>query len=177
MPRKQDPLTMEYLLLGVISREPIHPYDLNKLLKSDPELKSIWHFEQSRLYALLDKLEKNGLISSKMEEGDAFPFRKVYHITREGKFLFSLWLQEPAAHHNELRSSFLAKLYFLREYPEELSDLTDRQIILCKEWAEKARYEGEGDYLQMLSAFRVTMIQAAIDWLEQIRKTYCNPMN
>lgn len=175
MPRKQDPLTIEYLLLGLIARKPIHPYDLNKLLREDPELKAIWRFEQSRLYAVLDKIERNGLIRSELTEGEAFPFRKMYSITPEGELMYSAWLYEPVRHVNELRSSFLAKLYFLKNMPErEKSLILEEQLEVCNKWLNRIESSSESEYLLMVADFRTRFIRTSIEWLEDLKNQLCN---
>ena len=67
---------MDFLLLGIIDRKPTHAYDLYKQLTSSEELKTLWTFRQSRLYAVLDKIEKNGLITTAIESDSSLPVRK-----------------------------------------------------------------------------------------------------
>ena len=65
MPRAPEPYSTEYLLLGLIQANPIHPYDLHKQLSSDADLRLIWRINQSQLYATVDKLEKAGGVDCK----------------------------------------------------------------------------------------------------------------
>ena len=75
MPRQQDPLTMDFLLLGLINRQPTHAYELYKQVSSSEDLKTLWTFRQSRLYAVLDKIERNGLISRSFPSARSAPSR------------------------------------------------------------------------------------------------------
>ena len=114
MSRKQDPLSVEFLLLGIIRKQPIHAYDLDKMLKEKEELSVVWRFNQSQLYAILDKLEKNNLIQSEITQGSAFPFRKIYTLTQEGEDAFQAWKVRPVEKTRELRWVFWVKLFFLK---------------------------------------------------------------
>lgn len=169
MSRKQDPFTVEFLLMGVIAKKPIHAYDLNKVLLSDPELKVIWRFNQSQLYAVLDKIERNKLIQSEISSGSAFPFRKVFTLTDYGRQRFEEWLKTPVVHASEMRSDFMAKLYFLKDRPsEEYQAVLQAQIESCNEWVEHLKGLGaQTDYLRMVYDFRIRSCLAMADWLNQ----------
>lgn len=175
MTRQQDPLTMDFLLLGIIDRKPTHAYDLYKQLTSSEELKTLWTFRQSRLYAVLEKIERNGLISTTIQENAALPVRKICTLTESGKAVFEEWLHSPVDHMNELRSDFLGKLYFLNERPqEERQHVIDLQKRRCEIWLgniEKklSQHPDPGDYLNMIYSFREEFIHSALRWLNTIR--------
>ena len=178
MSRKQDPLSIEFLLLGIIRKAPIHTYDLNKLIAGDEEIRTVWHFNQSQLYALLDKIEKNGLIESEIAVGSAFPFRKVYSITSSGETAFTEWLITPVEHSYKLRSDFLAKLYFLKDsQKEQLNTLINNQLVFCSKWREKADSWKNGEtsdsqFLHMVGDYRKSIIDASEEWLKKIQNGY-----
>ena len=48
-------------LLGFVRQQPSHGYDIYRQLMQSPELRLIWRVKQSRLYALLARLEEAGL--------------------------------------------------------------------------------------------------------------------
>lgn len=174
MARQQDPLTMDFLLLGIIDRKPTHAYDLYKQLTTSEELKTVWTFRQSRLYAVLDKIERAGLISTEIEPGDTLPNRKICTITPIGKATFENWLHSPVAHMNEIRSDFLGKLYFLKDRPkEEMQHLVHEQIKSCEHWLsnieKKLTEHPDGhDYLHIVYSFRAEFIHSTLSWLATI---------
>jgi len=174
MARQQDPLTMDFLLLGIIDQKPTHAYDLYKQLTSSEELKTLWTFRQSRLYAVLDKIEKNGLISTTIDPESQLPVRKVCTLTKEGKAVFEEWLHSPVSHMNEIRSDFLGKLYFLQDRPEEeRRHVVDLQMRRCSIWLDNlekklTEHPNPEDYLHMVYSFRVEFIRSALRWLESI---------
>ena len=175
MPRPQDPLTMDFLLLGLINRQPTHAYDLYKQVSSSEELKALWTFRQSRLYAVLDKIERNGLISTTIDQEEQLPARKICTITPAGKSAFEAWLHSPVDHMNEIRSDFLGKLYFLKDRPEEEKrHFIDAQKHRCQTWLSNiekilAGHPNRDDYLHLVYSFRAEFIRSTLQWMETIK--------
>lgn len=172
MPRTPEPYSTEYLLLGLIQANPIHPYDLHKHLSDDADLRLIWRFNQSQLYATVDKLEKAGLIFSTISDGSAFPFRKIYRITDSGADLFEDWLLKPVENQRNLRRDFLMKLYFLMDAPLELYDqVFKNQLSCCFRWLDRqeanlADLEAGEIYRRAVFRFRVLTTRSNIEWLK-----------
>lgn len=174
MARTAGPYSGEYLLLGLIRSKPIHPYDLHKRLIEDEDLHLIWHFNQSQLYALLEKLDRAGYISPSIAEGTTFPFRKIYTITEDGEDLFENWLSEPVLNQRDLRRDFLMKLYFLLkgsadEYQRviqlQLNDCVNR---LAKQEANLADLPPNDVFQRAVYRFRAQTTQANINWLNEL---------
>ena len=174
MPRQQDPLTMDFLLLGLINRQPTHAYELYKQVSSSEDLKTLWTFRPSRLYAVLDKIERNGLISTTIDQEAQLPVRKICTITPAGKATFENWLHSPVDHMNEIRSDFLGKLYFLKDRPEEEKrQVIEAQRSRCENWLSNiekklAGHPDKEDYLHLVYSFRAEFIRTTLRWLETI---------
>ena len=171
MPRAPEPYSTEYLLLGLIRADPIHPYDLHKRLTDDADLRLIWRFNQSQLYATLEKLEKAGLIFSTISDGSAFPFRKIYRITDSGADLFEEWLLKPVESQRNLRRDFLMKLYFLMKAPGDVYDrILSDQVACCYRWLDQQEANlsdltAEEAFRKAVFRFRVLTTRANIEWL------------
>lgn len=171
MPRAPEPYSTEYLLLGLIQANPIHPYDLHKRLSTDADLRLIWRFNQSQLYATVDKLEKAGLISPTISEGSAFPFRKVFQITDAGADLFEDWLMKPVESQRNLRRDFLMKLYFLMSVSLGIfNQVIKDQLSVCYRWLDQQEenlddLEENDNYRRVVYQFRVQTTRAHIEWL------------
>ena len=174
MTRQQDPLTMDFVLLGLIGQKPTHAYDLYRKLTGSEELKTLWTFRQSRLYAVLDKIEKNGLISTSIDPESALPVRKICTLTPEGEAVFEQWLHSPVAHLNEIRSDFLGKMYFLKDRPEkERLAVIEAQIFTCRKWQDSIekklrQHPDSDDFLHIVYSFRADFIRSALHWLESL---------
>ena len=174
MPRKKNPLSMEYILLGFVTQGPIHGYDLHKKIGERQGIGLIWRIKQSHLYALLDKLEKDGLLVSKIFSGDAFPARKEFQITELGRRNFGTWLTSPVQHGREMRQEFLGKLFFLLDDNISLKhNLIQEQISICSEWIAKLKEENlkqatQFPYAHIIKKYRIYQIQAMLDWLKEL---------
>jgi PadR family transcriptional regulator, regulatory protein AphA len=111
-PRKDSPLTIEYLLLGLLDQGPNHGYHLYKELDRFEGVGLVWHIKQGKLYALLDRLETEGLLEAKLISNQEYPPRKEYSLTEHGKMVYQNWMQSPVNHGREMRQDFLARYYF-----------------------------------------------------------------
>jgi DNA-binding PadR family transcriptional regulator len=171
MAREQDPLSVEYLLLGIIRKKPIHAYDLDKMLRNVPEFHIVWRFKQSQLYATLNKLERNQLINSTLAAGSAFPFRKVYTTPELGNREFEKWRESPVDYPNLIRSEYMIKVLFLLEEPyPEFERLINIQVRECHHWLDNLAKGSKKDnqkslYQQVVIEYRRKNIEATIDWL------------
>lgn len=176
MPRQQSPLSIEYVLLGFIDQHPIHGYDLYKKITQFDAISLVWYIKQSQLYALLDRLEEEGLIVSSMIQGDSHPNRKEYSLTSVGKQTFYAWRRSPVEHGREIRLELLAKIYFaLQSSPDELIDLFEAQKEKCFEWLHESenslmQLTDSQVYEQIVFQYRIAQIQATIQWLEAMRQ-------
>lgn len=175
MPRSQAPLSLEYIFLGFICQGPIHGYELYKKISSFEGISLVWHIKQSQLYALVDKLEENGLLTSNMVPGVAHLMRKEYQITPVGRQSFLTWVTCPVSHGRDMRQEFLAKLYFAQKSGVEVSlELIEEQKSICAEWLSSLHIDyskttDEQHYERMIFQYRISQTQATIEWLD-----YCH---
>ncbi len=171
-PRRQAPLTLEYILLGFLDQSPIHGYELYKKIANFEGVFLVWRIKQSQLYALLDKLEAEGLLASTLIPGEAHLMRKEYQITEIGRQAFYTWRCSPVNHGRDMRQEFLAKLYFAQKSSAEVSfELIDRQKSICLKWLSGfrdsyAKVPGEQSFERMVFQFRIHQIEAFITWLD-----------
>jgi PadR family transcriptional regulator AphA len=169
-PLSRTPLSIEWSLLGFLSEQSMHGYEICQRLSQATELGLVWHLKQSRLYALLTRLEERGYIDYTMEPQDSRPSRKVYALTPEGRAALDAWLQSPVKHGRDFRLEFLAKLYFAqREDETMLRALFEAQRSLCQHWLE--RQQAALDALEpdtfewLVYRFRLGQVQAIVQWL------------
>lgn len=174
MPRNKNPLSMEYILLGFVAQGPIHGYDLHKKISDRQGIGLIWRIKQSHLYALLDKLEKEGLLVSKTLSGDAFPARKEFQITELGRRNFKTWLTSPVQHGRDMRQEFLAKIFFILDDHSSLKhNLLQKQISIGSEWIarlkeENSKQANQFSYARIIKKYRIYQIQAMLHWLKEL---------
>ncbi len=175
MPRSQAPLALEYVLLGFVDQQPTHGYDLYKQLQSS-DIDLVWKVKQSRLYALLDKLEELGLLVSTPVIGEGYPQRKQYDATTLGRQTLQSWMRSPVYHGREMRQEFLARLYFARlNGPETVQELVGAQREACQEWLNRleidcAHLGEDSGYRGIVQRFRILETHAMLTWLDECEK-------
>jgi len=161
-----DVASASLALLGFVRRQPRHGYDIYRQLTQSPELRSVWRVKQSRLYALLARLEEAGLLSAKVEPSDGRPPRKVFHLTEAGAAAFDAWLAEPVAQPRDIRLEFMLKLYFaLQAGDGTAARLIERQRSVCAGWLVGKGDAAEAPFAQAVTAYRRAHVGAIGGWL------------
>lgn len=181
-PMTPTPLTIEWSLLGLLRQQPMHGYELHQMLSTAEGLGLIWHLKQSQLYALLERLEERGYLSSTLEPQEARPPRKVFTLTEMGREALLDWIQSPVSRGRDFRQEFLAKLYFARlEGNAAVEQLLTRQRSTCQAWIAEQPAESEDErtshpYTWLVRQFRVGQIEAMLAWLDTCEQTLFDPL-
>jgi DNA-binding PadR family transcriptional regulator len=180
----KEQTTIAYALLGFVFEQPRHGYEIYQELLARDGLGQVWRIKQSQLYALLAKLEEEGLLSAAVQMQDARPPRKVLALTATGRAAFLTWRQCPVARGRQMRTEFLAKLYFaLREGPQPARSLLEAQIATCGAWlAEREpaapppmdsaaagaadRHDYREFFAYSVQQFRLRQIHTFLAWLQ-----------
>lgn len=107
-------MSLKHILLGLLD-EPRSGYEVNKLFEST--MGHFWVVELSQIYTVLYRLQKEKLVSSRVEFSRRGPNRRVYSLTRKGNDVLLEWLSSSPEMGDE-RFSYLSKLFFM----DRLSD-------------------------------------------------------
>lgn len=180
MPLQKSPLTVEHALLGLVRSRPMHGYELYQLLCAPGGLGQVWHIKQGLLYAVLKRLEQEGLVAAVRVAQDDAPARRVLAITPAGATAFDRWLHTPVARGRDLRIEFLAKLYFAQQHGgNAAADLLDRQLTVVAGWRQRleqrrAALPSAALYDRLVLDFRIAQVQAAATWLATCSNRICN---
>lgn len=167
------PLSIEHALLGFLQARPMHGYEIYQQVQNPAALGEVWRLKQSRLYALLGKLERRGYVRKTVVQQESLPPRKVFHLTAAGEQAFQLWLQQPVEAGRQLRLEFMAKLYFARRHGAatvlrliEAQRQTCRQARQAELTAADAADTQEQAYLRLVHQFRAGQLAAMLTWLD-----------
>lgn len=172
MPRRRSPFAFEYVLLGLLDRQPMHGYDIYKELTRPGGLGLLWRCKQARLYAVLDKLAAGGLLAGELIPGGSHPARKQYHITPAGRDAFQRWLATPAVHGWEMRQEFLTRLYFAHLQGKTMvRNLLAAQRITFQAQIDRLRTQQadlrpDQEFERTVLGFRTQQMQSYLTWLE-----------
>jgi PadR family transcriptional regulator AphA len=164
-------LSPQWVLLGLLMRQPMHGYELHQFFASPCPLEQVWYLGISQMYKLLKGLEEQGHVEVTIEEQEARPDRKVYHATPSGRQAFLDWLQTPVDGIRLMRVEFLGKLFLARELGSEVvRRVVDKQTEACRSMLEdlEARMPGP-EFEDLVLRFRAGQIEAALHWLDHCR--------
>lgn len=107
-------MSLKYGLLGLLHYGDMTGYELSKAFHAS--LSFFWETQQSQIYRELNKLEAEGLLSSRVEIQTDKPNKRIYTITESGVKAWRDWL--ASAMPEEIiptRSEVLMRLFFSAE--------------------------------------------------------------
>ncbi len=164
-------MSPEYALLGVLMAGPKHGYEVHSYFSFNME--QFWRLSMSQTYALLKRMEENGVVISKEEWQDNRPAKKIFYITQTGKEGFLKWVSSPVNHARNLRIEFMAKLFFIKELSlEGAPTIIDKQIEILQEKLHLIR-RSQGkimdEFQKALHSFKISQTVSAIDWLKECK--------
>jgi DNA-binding PadR family transcriptional regulator len=112
----------------------MHGYQLKRALS--PAVSSSQLLNDGVLYPLLKKMEREELISKRVESSGNAPARNVFRPTKKGRDAFKDWLRSPQSEEDEvtydflLGHPFLAKcLFFDQLKPTEVRAKLEAQLV------------------------------------------------
>jgi DNA-binding PadR family transcriptional regulator len=169
-----------YMLLGLLLDGPRHGYDLARAFAPATALGAVVHLGASHLYALLARLDRDGLVQGEVTaQVGARPPRHVYQITEAGRETVLHWVDEPVARPRDVLLDFPLKLYLAQHLdPQRAATLVSRQRALFTEYLavlereEHVSLDGvvtphDAAFIRLLWEGRVARTQATLDWLDR----------
>jgi PadR family transcriptional regulator AphA len=170
-----SPLTTELALLGFLAEQPVHGYELFHRMCDPHGPGAVWHIKQSQLYALLNRIEGEGLIVGEIQEQANRPHRRLYSLTQAGKQAFAAWLVEPVKHGRNIRIDFMLKIYFARQQNPSLAiPLIEAQKAACQKWLEMQQTRSarhlDGSLDDIARSFRASQLVSMIEWLDELHQ-------
>lgn len=118
-------MSLKHIMLGVLS-EPHSGYDIKK--EFEQTLRNFWRAELSQIYPLLQKMQSEGLVSSKEDPSAIGPTRRVYKRTAKGRKELTAWLSSGPKVGTE-RIGYLAQVYFLSELKTDVAAIAYMQQL------------------------------------------------
>ena len=164
---------LEYALLSLLRRAPLHAYEMYQRLRRGESLGHIWQLKQSHLYALLARLEEQGLIAGATELQGARPPRRMLALTEAGTAAYTVWVTAPVQHGRDFRLEFLAKLACAAsEDQPTVATLIATQRETCETWQRDlheriAALPNQPPYDRLVLEFRAGQIAAILTWLDR----------
>jgi len=120
-------MSLDHILLGILC-EPSAGYDIKRQFQE--VFNHFWSADLAQIYRSLQRLEKQGLLESRVEPSDRGPPRKVYRRTPAGARKLQEWLAGGPVFGTE-KVTWLAQVFFLAQAKER--DLDERFFIALRE--------------------------------------------
>ena len=164
-------LTPDETILGLMAVQTCYGYELIESFNSSEELGEIWKMSSSQIYAVLKRLEQQGLITGRVIESDSAPSRTEYYLTQAGQERLKQWLEEPqpSASIRHIRVEFLSRLYIAQKLHISTVPIVLRQRAACE--AERERLlEGLGKMQAGMGSLSqelvIAQLEAVLRWIE-----------
>jgi DNA-binding PadR family transcriptional regulator len=109
---------MDLIILGVLQGMPMHGYQLKQQIEASFG-KQYFNMSNSALYPKLTKLETDGYISSRREQQEKVPDRKVYSITEAGRKRLHDLVVQPLGPREDFQDFQAHAVFFGMLTPEE----------------------------------------------------------
>jgi DNA-binding PadR family transcriptional regulator len=166
---------VRYFLLGLLLDGPSHGYDLARTFGPATVVGNVVHLGASHLYALLTRLERDGLIAGERREQGIRPPRRVYRLTEAGRAAFWRWLDEPVARPRDVLLDFPLKLYLAQRLaPERALTLVAHQRALFVAYLADLEQEPQPEgpavdrtFLCLLREARIDRTRSTLAWLDR----------
>src|SRR5579863_8426451 len=106
-------ITPDETILGLLAVRARHGYELLDCFRDASQLGEVWNLSTSQLYAVLKRLESQGLTTGHEVLVPDAPARTEYELTPAGEAHLQAWLDEPSpsASVHRIRIEFLSRLY------------------------------------------------------------------
>lgn len=166
----------ELTILSLVAEKPCHGYEIQQVI-DERDLREWLAIGFSSIYYILNKLERQGLLTSTLDIHGPGPARKIYQITDAGRGLLQTAILERLSQVRSFGSGFelgLANLNAMspRQVYKALSQhhtsLLKRVDNLEKAWA---RHQQEDhplqDHTHALYTYSLSVAHAELNWFTQ----------
>lgn len=174
-------MSLKQMILGCLLDAPSHGYEIRRRFKSFYQRSH--GINEGQLYAVLKRLEDEGMVDKEIIYQDKNPPRKVFHITKEGREDFYSWLLADSEADNIAGFDFFHVFPFLQKCTyfnhvsrDQALKLVDLQINAEKLKLEEFKRVREKMLERKVNSFRIDIIDFGIefqhtklDWLEGLK--------
>jgi DNA-binding PadR family transcriptional regulator len=162
-------------VLALLTAGPLHPYGMQRLIKSWGKDKVVNVGQRANLYKTIARLHEAGLIAVRQtERSQQYPERTVYELTEEGRDTGLRWLVGMLAEPRDEYPSFPAALSFamiLR--PAEIADALAQRLTAVQARLAGLDAELRGNAMlprvvQLETEFQRAVVETEASWLTKV---------
>jgi DNA-binding PadR family transcriptional regulator len=167
----------EWLVLAVLSQQPMHGFAVAQLTAAGGDLGRVWRIPKAVIYRAIGRLVEAGLAVPEGTQQGLGPQRTVFAATPAGREAAQRWLHTPVEHIRDMRSQLLLKLALLDRAGDDPGDLLRRQREVLEPIARaiEARHPQDGGFDATLLAWRRATAVAALEFLDMAGNTASQP--
>lgn len=162
-------------LLGLLAVRVSHGYDLLEAFRLPSELGRVWTMGTSQIYAVLKRLERDGLIVGQQAPGDVYAPRIEYTLTEAGQHRLNVWLDNPypSPSVRRVRVEFLSRLYIAQKLGYPTTPIIHAQRAACTRDLARLQAESSASTVESLAlALQIRQLEAVIGWLDLCQTTF-----
>lgn len=112
LPYRRSPLALA--ILGLLVEAPMHPYEMQRLIKQRGKDRVINVGQRASLYKTINRLRRDGLIAARESVREALrPERTVYEVTDAGRETVRAWMRDMLCAPRDEFPEFPAALSYL----------------------------------------------------------------
>jgi len=173
-------MSLSFGILGLLRYNDSTGYDLTKLYKE--ALSSFWHAGHSQIHRELNRMEDEGLITSRTVVQEGKPNKRVFSIADKGREVFDEWMRSPTSpfpnRHNPLlkhiffgaanKEETLQRLKAVRdEWTADLAPHIQKHETLIDNYKQTTpNGETESVYWKMVLDYGIAEAKMIIQWAE-----------
>jgi DNA-binding PadR family transcriptional regulator len=163
-------------VLALLGAGPLHPYAMQRLIKSWGKDEVVNIGQRANLYKTIRRLHEAGLIAVRQtERAQQYPERTVYELTEEGRRTGMRWLRDMLATPRNEYPAFPAALSFamVLDPAEVADDLAQRlaaiQARLARLDSQLRDYRGVVPRIALIETeYQHAVFQAEACWLSSV---------
>jgi DNA-binding PadR family transcriptional regulator len=163
-------MAVKHIFLAVLSKKPMHGYDLKNAFEH--LLSDQWTLNFGQVYTTLTRLERDGLVCAEEVKQEDKPDKKIYRITEEGQRQLDLWLSQEMdwnVFQDELSFQLAAMEFIERERAARLlADYRRYLLNLIRELImKKESLEDENSLTAWIFERNIMKAEADLKWVER----------
>ncbi|HCT35462.1 MAG TPA: hypothetical protein DHD79_03420 [Firmicutes bacterium] len=162
-------MSVKHLFLAILSKKAMHGYDLKNAFEH--LVSEQWTLNFGQVYTTLNRMERDGLVSSKEVRQVEKPDKKIYHLTEEGQHQLDQWLREEADWNvfGDALSFRLAALEYL-DRSKATALLSEYRVYLLKLIgelvAQKAAIKDPNSLTAWIFERNIMKAEADLNWVD-----------
>ena len=160
-------MDIQTIMLGFLMEKSLTGYDLKQWFS-----RSFIFFSgvsYGSIYPALKKMEKDGLITSKLEMQEGAPNKKICTITDKGREKFHDSMRSPLPF-DKYKNSFMARLFFFAHLePDERESAADEYLVQLEETRAEL-LSHRRDVEENADEFQLACYECGVRFLEDLTK-------